>query len=269
MKFKPRAGKGARATVLTKMIYPRRQVEDPKEKSTVTLLEEKEILINRKEQFCYTFHVDGNSEVCHAIKRYVHVLEEGEASELFDPSLPGPEQFEKEQAAKAKTKKKLKWRKSKAQQILYGMLVDGTVPMEDDPNMPLEDIYLLDEEFSKFEYEQFKGRLNRLRAKIVEMDNRANADLEAFRVYKQNHKPSLFSHKGYIQWQGSTAQELLWDDLDDYLKDPDMKPKDLWLKRKEYSDEFPLDAFRDKIKQEIRTAKYIRTRQARARGEKI
>jgi hypothetical protein len=37
--------------------------------------------------------------------------------------------------------------------------MDGTVPTEDDPNMPLEDIYLLDEEFSKFEYEQIKGRL--------------------------------------------------------------------------------------------------------------
>jgi hypothetical protein len=90
-----------------------------------------------------------------------------------------------------------------------------------------------------------------LRAKIKELDFRADEDLEAFRTYKRNHKPSLFSHKGYVQWQGSTAQELLWDDLDAYQKDSNQKPKDLWMSRKEYCDEFPLDAFRDKIKQEF------------------
>ena len=77
---------------------------------------------------------------------------------------------------------------------------------------------------------------------------------------------SLLSHKGYIQWQGSTAQELLWDDLDAYLKDPTKKPKDLWLSRDEYKYSFPLEAFRDKIKQEICTEKYLATRRARADG---
>jgi hypothetical protein len=30
-------------------------------------------------------------------------------------------------------------------------------------------------------------------------------------------------HKGYIQWQGLTVQELLWDNLDAYLNDPTKK----------------------------------------------
>jgi hypothetical protein len=141
--------------------------------------------------------------------------------------------------------------------------------MEDDPNMPLEDIYLLDLEFGKYDFKMFKVRLNRLRAKTKELDSRADEDLEAFRRYKENHRPSLFSHKGYVQWQGSTAQELLWDDLDAYLKDPNKKPKDLWQSRKEFKDEFPLDAFRDKIKQEIRTEKYLKTRKARDDGKKV
>ena len=264
--MKMRAGAGAKATVLTKMIYPRQS--NPNGKSTVVLMAEETKTINKRQQPCYTFVVDGDdNNICYAIKRYVHVFEEGDHDKLFDPNEnQRPSRQRAKQQQQSKENKKNKWRKSKAKQILYEMLLDGTVPMEN--TMPLEDIYLLDEEFDKFDFDKFRGRLNRLRAKIKELDSRADEDLEAFRAYKRNHKPSLFSHKGYIQWQGSTAQELLWDDLDAYLKDPNQKPKDLWMSRKEYRDEFPLDAFRDKIKQEIRTQKYIRTLKARARGEK-
>ncbi|KAG7342240.1 hypothetical protein IV203_007332 [Nitzschia inconspicua] len=263
MKYKPRAGEGAKASILTKMIYPKRAVNDPKEASViVVLISEEEKSVNRRQQQCYTFYIEGDtSNICYAIKRYVHVTEEGDPSKLFDPSLPGPHQ----QIIGAAEKEK--WRKSKAKRLLYEFLMDGIVPMEDDGTMSLEDIYAIDPEFSKFDFDKFKGRLNRIRFNIMELDIRANDDLEAFQNFKSNHKPSLFSHKGYIQWQGSTAQELLWDDLDEYLKDPNSKPKDLWLKRKEYHDEFPLDAFRDKIKQEIRTEKYLRTRAARAEGK--
>jgi hypothetical protein len=260
---KPRAGEGAKAEVLTKMIYPRRNGLDEKEKSIVILIEEKTIKINKKQQQCYTFNVDGfdKDQVCYAITRYVHVFEEGSVENLFDPVLPVPE------PSKQVKEKKEKWRKSKAKKILYDLIMNGTVPMQDDPNMPLELIYDMDPEFQATDIDKFKGRLQRLRAHIQDLDSRAGADLEAFRIYKKNHKPSLVSHKGYIQWQGYSAQELLWDDLDMYLKKK-MKPYDLWKKRKEYRDEFPLDAFADKIKQEIRTKKYIRTRDARARGEK-
>jgi hypothetical protein len=263
--IKLRAGAGAKAKILRKMIYPRRNAQDAKAESVVVLISEERKTINRREQMCYTFHVEGDdgNDICYAIKRYVHIFEEGDERNLFDPSRPAPKQQEQH-----KGEEKGKWRKSKAKQLLCEFLMDGTVPMKDDGKMSIEDIYLLDPEFAKFDFEKFKDRLNRLRAKITELDSRANDDLEAFRNFKKNHKPSLFSHKGYSQWQGSTAQELLWDDLDGYLKDPSMKPKDLWLKRKEYNEEFPLDAFRDKIKQEIRTQKYLRTREARARGEK-
>ena len=91
--FKPRAGKGAKARILTKMIYPRRQA-NAGEQSIVIIEAEEEITINRKQQQCYTFKVEAdgaNATICHAIKRYVHVTEEGDAADLFDPSLPGPE----------------------------------------------------------------------------------------------------------------------------------------------------------------------------------
>lgn len=75
--------------------------------------------------------------------------------------------------------------------------MDGTVPMEDAGTMPLEDIYMLDEEFDKFDFDKFGERLKRLRENIKDLDSRADEDLQAFRNYKQHHKPALFSHKGF------------------------------------------------------------------------
>jgi hypothetical protein len=56
MVYEPRAGEGAKANILTKMIYPRRNVEDATAQSTVILISEKDI--NIKVQRCYTFHVE-------------------------------------------------------------------------------------------------------------------------------------------------------------------------------------------------------------------
>lgn len=102
VRYKPRAGEGAKARLLTKTIYPRRQVDDPKSESTVVLIEEAEIRVNRKQQQCYRFKVDGDADdqICYAIKRYVHVFEEGDKTKLFDPTLPGPEEQSKEKEKK-------------------------------------------------------------------------------------------------------------------------------------------------------------------------
>ena len=158
---------------------------------------------------------------------------------------------------------KIKWKKSQAKQVLYQCIMDGTVPEEaKDSNgrstMAIRDIYLLHEEFAKYEYDKFSSRLRALQTKIKELNNRAEDDLQAFEIYKENHTPSLYSHKGYIQWQGSNAQELLWIDME-AGKHKVMKPKALWESRQAYLDEFPLYAFRSKLEQEIRTAKYVHT----------
>ena len=42
-------------------------------------------------------------------------------------------------------------------------------------------------------------------------------------------------------------------------------PKELWETREEYFEEFPLDVFRSKIDQEIRTAKYLHTVKTKGR----
>jgi hypothetical protein len=68
---------------------------------------------------------------------------------------------------------------------------------------------------------------------------------------------------------GFDFTRVVWEDLPAYLMNPDSKPKTLWLIRKEYRDEFPLDAFRDKIKEKIRIETYLRSREDRARGENV
>jgi hypothetical protein len=140
----------------------------------------------------------------------------------------------------------------------YERIFDGSIPLHpEDGSMKLEEIYYVEAEFQKYSFEKFEKRLDSLRQNIIENNNRASDDLIAFENYKSNHEFSLFSHKGYAQWQGSTAQELLWDDLEEYRNNPNLTPKGLWSSRQEYMHEWPLHAFRSKIEQEIRTAKYL------------
>ena len=122
----------------------------------------------------------------------------------------------------------------------------------------LEEIYLFNIEFQNYSFERFGARLAYIRADIKRNKNRATEDLAAFLRYKENNEVSLYSRKGYGQWQGSSAQECLLKDMLEGLHISN-KPKALWESRAEYYEQYPLDAFRDKISQEVRTAKYLRT----------
>jgi hypothetical protein len=157
----------------------------------------------------------------------------------------------------------VKWKKSKARRLLYKDIVEGEVPpdatdADGRSTMQLSDIYLMHEEFAEYDYEKFSSRLSSLRKIIKDADNRAQADQEAFENFKNNHPVSLYSHKGYIQWQGSEAQELLLQDMEEKLHET-LGKKELYGSRREYYEEFSLSVFRDKIYQEQRTAKYIHT----------
>ncbi|KAG7344864.1 hypothetical protein IV203_032395 [Nitzschia inconspicua] len=266
-KGKLRPGVGCKATILTKFIHPKQNNIDASHRSTVVLLSNEKKTVGRKSQECYTFRfVDGNnSDIFYAVKTHFKIIEEGRNEDFFDSVSVG--EIRVEAQSKKFKEPKMKWRKSKAKRILYNARLEGIIPVDDKnfQQMSLEDVYSIDPELALYDYSKLKNRLNRLRNKILELDRRADDDLIAFNNYKKNHKPSLFSHKGFIQWQGSSAQEHLWDDLEDYVKDPSMKPMELWKSRPEYMNEFPLDAFRDKIKQEIRTAKYLHTLKERGK----
>lgn len=264
-----RPGAEAKASILSRFIHPKLNHQDKRHRTDVVLINREQKKVNGKTQTCYSFKIDGNDsgQEYYAVASHFKVTKEGPRSLLFDP--PGPNDDLEDGKVK---EPRIKWKDSRAKRILYEMLMEGIVPVreedEDNPVMSIKEIYMLHEDFALYDASKFNERLQRLRNKIIDLDNRASDDLKAFENYKKNHEPAKRSHKGYIQWQGSCAQELLWEDLEGYLKDGAMKPKDLWMSRPEYRDEFPLDAFRDKIKQEIRTDKYIRTLEAREEAKK-
>ena len=157
----------------------------------------------------------------------------------------------------------IKWKNSKAKQLLYKDIMNGRVPLEaktanGKSTMSLKDIYNHRPEFKEYHYSKFSSRLSSLRKTIKENNYRAELDQEAFNNYIKHTKTASFSHKGYIQWQGSDAQELCRQDIKNGLHTT-MSRMDLYGSRREYYENFPLDAFRDKVRQELRTAKYLHT----------
>ena len=157
------------------------------------------------------------------------------------------------------------WIDSKARELLYKDIVDGTVPLyarecgqDGKLKMTLRDIYVSQPEVSDYWVDRFSLRLSSLR-KIVQANNkRAADDQAAFDKYKENHPASLYSHKGYIQIQGSEAIKMMKEDIEAGLHRT-MKKSDLWTLRPEYHTNFPLKAFRDKLRQIERTKKYMHT----------
>ena len=182
-------------------------------------------------------------------------------------------QAEKEEQKKQREKDsepKIKWKKSKAKQLLYQDIRDGRVPLNSkDENgkstMNLRVIYDMRPEYSEYHYDKFSSRVSSLRKTIKDCNNRAELDQEAFDNYKTNHPNiSFYSHKGYIQWQGSEAQVKAQKDIStgEHVK---LGMEGLWAARPAYYTNFPLEVWRDKIRQEIRTAKYLHTLEVKGR----
>jgi len=157
---------------------------------------------------------------------------------------------------------KIKWKHSKAKALLQKDIMEGRVPLVATQNrrstMALRTIYDSRPEFAEYQYSKFSARLASLRKTIKDRNDRAALDQEAFDNFKQNHPVSVSSAHGYIQWQGSEAQRLCQEDLANKVHDT-MSRMDFWASRREYYENFPLNAFRDKVSQEIRTAKYLHT----------
>jgi hypothetical protein len=204
------------------------------------------------------------------VKRYFTIEEEGDASGFFFPHEAAEAKKQAEEQNKRKwLEPKKKWRNSEAKKILFELLRDGTIPrVQHDSNgndiMTIEEIYNLDDQFLLYDPDKFEERLNRMRKHLDALDERAADDRKAFEKYKNNHKDSIaeFTPHGYIQWQGSDAQEFIWDDIK-AGKLNSMTMQELWLSRDQYKDEFPLPVFRKKVEQEQRTSKYLHTLKVR------
>jgi hypothetical protein len=168
---------------------------------------------------------------------------------------------------------KIKWRNSKAKRLLYQAMMDGRVTLDKDDlgdggeKMTLRAIYVLEAEFAEYNYDKFSHRVSSLRKTITDAESRAEQDQEAYDNFTASHPPSLYSHKGYMQWQGSDAQKQAIEDIKKGLH-KSMAKFDLWQKRDVYYENFPLKEWRDKLNQEIGTAKYLHTLRVRGKLHK-
>ena len=196
---------------------------------------------------------------------------EAEGREAFNAANAAEAKEETEEANKKEDwdEPKPKWRKSKARKLLYLDIVEGRVPRTaKDENgrltAKLKDIYNSRPEFQQYHYSKFSSRLSTLRNTIASKDSRKDLDQEAFDNYVANHPISYFSHKGYIQWQGSDAQELALKHIQENRHN-EGKWKDWHEEYPEFYQNFELSVFKDKIRQEIRTAKYLHTIEVRGK----
>jgi hypothetical protein len=256
MAKKLRAGKGAIGIILTRFILPKQPFNNKDDRCRVVLVDQFSTA-NQKKYFHFRYEGDDDqSPLLNASHQYVKVLKEGPAADFFD----GPsDQTEEERDGEPK----IKWKKSKARSLLCKDVKDGVVTS----TMALKDIYKMHPEYSCYHYEKFSARLSAIRKSIRDLDGRAKDDEIAFKKYTQNHPVSIYSHGGYPEWQNSVAQENLQEDIDDGLH-ISMKKSDLHASRPEYYEQFPLPVFRDKIEQELGTAKYLFTLKEKGKQHK-
>jgi len=150
-------------------------------------------------------------------------------------------------AAKPKLKKADRpvWRNSRAQRLLLGDVVSGRVTAEDDP----WDVYMSRPEFAPFDT-YFPSYIKGLLKKVELEQPRADVASAALANDRRLHPPSN-DPRGYPVFQGSEAERLLKEDMDEGLHE-ELAPKALYNRREEYK-EWPLDVFRGHIQQELRT----------------
>jgi hypothetical protein len=101
---------------------------------------------------------------------------------------------------------------------------------------------------------QFTQRLNSLR-KIVEKKNqRVEDDMDAFEIFRKNFPTKPHNHRGELRWEGSEAQALLKEDIEEGRHLEFHRPKLFWLSRPEFQ-QFTRKVFLGHIDQEKRLRK--------------
>ena len=248
---KLRAGKGAKASILTRFIKPKQHIprNNQQHRSDVIL---QDTFDDEKGRPCYEFRFadNPNGPLLYGNIRYVKVFEEGDQEDYF------------EDLAECEGGK-VKWQNSNARELLYQDILNGIIPLdardeEGHETMTLQDIYATRIEYAAYDFDKFASRLDYLRTIIKKAESRAERDSEAFSRFVASQPVSHFSHKGYIQWQGSDAQALALVDIENEVH-KHSGYKVMYLSRPEFCEQFPFRAFSEKIRQEIKTAKYMHT----------
>mmetsp|Transcript_33806 Transcript_33806/g.34284 ORF Transcript_33806/g.34284 Transcript_33806/m.34284 type:complete len:165 (-) Transcript_33806:17-511(-) len=107
----------------------------------------------------------------------------------------------------------ISWARSRARKLLYTNVKQEKIPLDAKVNgkrtTDINDVYLMHEEYFMWDYEKFSGRLAGGQKIIKRKNTRADEDRAMFDKFVETNPVSYFSHKGYIQWQGSESERLL------------------------------------------------------------
>ena len=156
------------------------------------------------------------------------------------------------------------WEKSNAKAALERAILDGRVPLHArDENgkstMKLREIYeMLENDLKAWDYKKLSGRLSSFRATVQKNTKRRDDDRASFDLFVARHPPSLDNKHGLPQYNGSEAQAQILQDIVDG-KHTDMTKSAWYHSHPVFYENMLLKQFRDCVKQELETAKYLHT----------
>jgi hypothetical protein len=183
-KHKLRPRKGAIGLMLVRFIHPPQPFDDKNARCQVVLINR---FFNEKQKACFHVKYDGDDDgqTLQASARYVKILKEGPASDLFDPPTAAS-------AVDPSLEPKIKWKKYVARSILYNDVRNGIVPLTA-TGMKLNKVYAMHREYSEYSYRKFSSRLSSIRKTIAHKERRSESDKKALAIYVKNHPVSHFS----------------------------------------------------------------------------
>jgi len=150
-------------------------------------------------------------------------------------------------------KKKPCWDNSKGRKLLCEDLKHKRIPL-DVNQMSWEEAFCQRPEFADFDGARlFEGRLETARKFVSHQTEKGASEAAALALDRLIYPEPATNSRGEPRWEGSNAEKLLNKDIDD-KKHEQMKPKQMQASRVEHQ-AHPLDVFRGKIRQRVKTLK--------------
>ncbi|CAB9523972.1 unknown protein [Seminavis robusta] len=174
------------------------------------------------------------------------------------------EEFVDDRGNKKKAKSKdVAWQYHPARMLIRDRFENGQIPLSysDASGFGPRAVYdslipLGDPAMNGVKYnEEFTRHLRDLRMQVVGCSDRARDDEDAYKNFRMNHPTQKVDGRGRPRWQGSEAEALLKQDMDDGIHKQFDKPSLFYQSRPEYQ-KFQLDVFRGHIDQEKRLRNY-------------
>ncbi|KAG7365523.1 DDE superfamily endonuclease [Nitzschia inconspicua] len=140
-------GIGAKCTILTRFMKPNGGLSKEKDHRSIVVLKE---FFYEGHRLCFRFNLDGDDQqkIYHSDARYVRIDSEGGIDDFFfeadKKKRHDGDAIDKAEAIMSKKKEPaIKWKHSRARQLLYQDIMDNKVPLDpkDDLSLSLEDIF--------------------------------------------------------------------------------------------------------------------------------